>query len=703
MGKDWTMWSLELRILGGFEGWLKSGSAIELPTKKTELLLCFLALFPGTSQPRTKLASLLWSDRGDEQAHHSLRHSLSALRKAFAELEISPLIADRESVSLDPEAVKVDAVEFQSLVAAATPEALEQACTLYCGDLLSGVRVGDPCFEEWLFYERQRLRDLALQAFEKLLAHQQNSGETAQAIETAQRLLLLSPAHEETHRVLMRLFAGQGRRAAALEQYKHCRSALQHDLDVEPGPETEQLYQEILHRQEQPVRRISLPGIRSPSRPWVTAAAATVIVVLAGGVLWLKPWGPDVAPASVERMAYPLPDKPSIAVLPFKNLSDNTGNDHFIDGLTESVITELSRYPDLFVIASNSVFTYKGRPVKVQEVAEELGVRHVLEGSAQQSGNQVRVNAQLIDAVTGYHLWAQRYEGDLSDVFTLQDEIALQIVGTLATAYGGRLTKAWRDLSERKGEVNFTAYDYILRGESLFGEMTRESILEARRLFEKAIEIDPSYARAHAKLAWTYIQAVYDGWAESPKAAAERARELASTAVRLDETDPWGHWALGGALSNVFMDYDKGLEGYERALELSPNDADILADYGWLLALAGHPEDGIEQINRAMRLNPYYPSWYMLGLGLSYYGAGMYEKAIAALERGPLDNPTLRLYLAASHGQLGHEEEAREALVALLGAEPDLSIERLRPSAPYKDSKDFEHFLDGLRKAGLQV
>ncbi|WP_299624781.1 BTAD domain-containing putative transcriptional regulator [Pelagibius sp.] len=660
------MAALDLRLLGKFEGRLNSGPAIEFPTTKTRLLLSFLALSPGTAQPRRKLASLLWGDRGDEQALHSLRNSLSALRKVFAELDPSPLVADRRQVDLDPASVSVDAVRFQSLVAAGSPEALKQACALYRGDLLEEVESGEQSFEDWLFYERQRLRRLALQAFERLLAHQREDGSAAQAAETAQRLLQLDPTHEATHRVLMALHAAQGQRAAALEQYRHCRSALQRDLDIGPAPETEALYREILHRHGE------------------TAVSGA-------------------APASNEPAALPLPEKPSIAVLPFKNLAPDDRSDHFVDGLTESIISELSRHPDLFVIASTSVFTYKGQPVKVQRVAQDLGVRHVLEGSVQMSESRVRVTAQLIDALNGHHLWAERYEGELTDIFALQDEVTRKIVGSLATSYGGRLTKAWRTLSLRKTETKLSAYDCLLRGEMQIEEMTRSAVLAARRLFERAIEIDPRYARAHAKLAFTYILALSDGWAGDSDLAADRARALARKAIDLDDADPWGHWALGTISFCGFADYDRGLECYETALALCPNDADVLADHGWVLSLAGRPRQGIERIQQAMRLNPRCPRWYMTGLGLAYHDAGLYEQAVTVLEKGPLDNPTLRLYLAASYSRLGRDEQAYRQVETIRKAEPGLSVEGLRTRAAYRHAKDFEHLLEGLMQAGLEL
>jgi len=262
------MASLALTVLGKFGARLTSGPAISLPTKKTKLLLAYLALTPGGMHSREDLMALLWSDRGDEQAQASLRQAVWALRKRLGRADPSPFVADRETIRLAPAAVEVDAVEFEKLVAAGTREDLEQACALYRGDLLKGISVRDAPYEEWLFYERGRLRDLALGAFERLLDYEREAGELEKAAATAKRLLDLNPAHEKTHRTLMRLYADQGRRAAALEQYERCRAALKRELEVEPGPETEELYQDILQRRGEPPRKA--PALELPDKPSIS-------------------------------------------------------------------------------------------------------------------------------------------------------------------------------------------------------------------------------------------------------------------------------------------------------------------------------------------------------------------------------------------------------------------------------------------------
>ncbi|MCH7541026.1 MAG: hypothetical protein IH999_11635 [Proteobacteria bacterium] len=658
------MASLELKLLGRFEARLKGGPAIDLSMKKAKLLLSFLALPPGKAHPREKLAALLWSDRGDEQARHSLRDAISSLRKAFGDAEPSPLVADRETVSLGPAVVEVDAVKFEELVAAGTPEALERACALYRGELLEGETVRDPPFEEWLFYERERLYDLALQAFEKLLAYQQEAGANERAIETAQQLLKLKPAHEKTHRALMRLYADQERRAAALEQYQRCRAALKRELEVEPGPETDELYQQILRRSAKP-----------------------------------RPVPPKLPPG--EAPALELPDKPSIAVLPFKNLSGNPEQEYFVDGFTNEVITELSRFRNLFVIASNSVFTYKGKAVKVQQVARELGVQYVLEGSVQRVADRLRITAQLVDATTGGHVWAERYDRDAKDIFAVQEEVTQEIVATLGSRETGPVVRAGIGRAKRKPTDSLEAYDYYLLSFEHLDRFTKEDMAISRQLLEKAIELDPGFARAYAGLAWRHYFDWKWEWSESPAESADRAFEFAKKAVALDPSDGYNHYPLGVIYLWIRNQPEEGVAEYERALALTPNDADILSHWGWTLAFLGRAEEGVAVIQKAMRLNPHYPDGYLWTLGSSYYVARRYEEAIATLKKMPEQNPESGTYLAASYAQLGREAEARAVAAGILEADPDFSSARWAEKRPYKSQADRDHFLEGMRKAGL--
>ncbi len=661
------------------------------------LLLAFLALRPGEVQPREKLASLLWSDRGDEQARHSLRDALSGLRNALGDAEPSPLVADRETVNLDPAAVEVDAVGFERLVASGTREALKKACALYRGELLEGESIRDPPFEEWLFYERGKLRDLALSVFERLLTYEREAGELEKAVETAKRLLDLNPSHEKTHRTLMRLYADQGRRAAALEQYEHCRAALKRELDVELGPETEELYREILERKGEAPAKATAPAavLKQSLRPWA-AIGGTAIALVA--VIAVAVW--QLSPATDEAPAFELPDKPSIAVLPFKNLG-HPEHENFVDAFTEEIITGLSRYRNLFVIASNSAFAYKGKAAKVQDVGHELGVQYVLEGSVRREADRLRVTAQLVDAITGHHVWAESYERDAEDVFTMQNEVTEEIVATVGSDDMGQVLRAELERAKRKPTESLEAYDYFLLALEHQNRMTKEDNAISLDLFEKAIELDPKFAQAHAVKAWSYIRDSWYGWSDSSVESAELALQSAEKGVALDPNDARNRLALGAVYLYMKQQQDKARAQWEKALDLNPNYADVMTSLGELLSYIGRPDEGIEWIERALRLNPHHPGWYDVSLGIASYGARQYEEAIGALQRYQNHTAGSWAFLAASYAQLGRIEEAQGPAAEALKLDPEFSLQAWTEILPYKYQDDRDHFIEGMRKAGL--
>jgi adenylate cyclase len=266
--------------------------------------------------------------------------------------------------------------------------------------------------------------------------------------------------------------------------------------------------------------------------------------------------------AATARPALPLPDKPSIAVLPFANMSGDPAQEYFSDGITENIITELSRFRDLFVIASNSSFAYKGKAIRVQDVARELGVRFILEGSVQRSNERVRVTAQLIDGSSGLHLWAERFDRKITDIFAVQDEVTETIVGTLAAGYGGRLRKAWQRNAERTKSQNFQAFDYLLRGFELFS-FTKEGVARSRELFHRAIELDPNYAKALAKIAWAHLLDATYGWSEDYDASLAKGRDFAMKAIESDDDEAWAHWALA-AYYVYTMRHELGLAEFSK-------------------------------------------------------------------------------------------------------------------------------------------
>jgi adenylate cyclase len=408
----------------------------------------------------------------------------------------------------------------------------------------------------------------------------------------------------------------------------------------------------------------------------------------------------DAAPA-----ALPLPDKPSIAVLPFTNLSSDPEQDYFGDGLTDDLITDLSKIAALFVIARHSVFTYKGKAVKVQEISKELGVQYVLEGSVRKTDAQVRINAQLVDTTTGHHLWAERYDRPLQETFALQDEIVQKIVFALRV----RLTPEEHARFQRAPTNNLEAYDFYLRGrESFFWraiyETKKELNEQAQQMFTKAIELDPQYAGAYAGLGQTYWLDWLFQWNKDGTQSLERAFELVQRAVALDDSVPLSHLVL----SQVYLwkkQYNQAIAEAERAVALNPNDAEGYLYLGGTLVYAGRPEEGIELTEKAMRLNPRYPPVYLFNLGWAYGMARRYEEALATLEKVLTLNPNwgpAHYNLAVCYAELGREEEARAEVAELLRLQPYMSVEWMRYNVPYKNSATLERHLAALHKAGLK-
>jgi adenylate cyclase len=393
------------------------------------------------------------------------------------------------------------------------------------------------------------------------------------------------------------------------------------------------------------------------------------------------------------------PPKLSIAVLPFANMSGDAEQDYFADGISEDIITALSKLSQLFVIARNSSFTFKGKNVHVQEVGTKLGVRHVLEGSVRKSGNRVRITAQLIDATSGGHLWAERFDRDLTDIFAVQDDVTQQIVGALSV----NLTEGDRKRLAPEHPGNMEAYDYFLRGRELWHRLTKETNIAARDLLQRAIELDPKFASSHAFLALTHALDYVNGWSPSPPSSREQAEEVATRAVALDDRDPWAHWALG--LVNLYMRrHAEAISEAQRAIALNPNFAEGHVSLGEALHYSGRSDEALTYFDRAKVLNPYFPDVLLHFQALASFQLGRYEEAVGLLKQRLTRNPVTdvsRALLAASYGHLGRFDEARAAWQEVLRVNPDYSLEYRRKVLPYKNPDDFELVVDGLRKAGV--
>ena len=386
---------------------------------------------------------------------------------------------------------------------------------------------------------------------------------------------------------------------------------------------------------------------------------------------------------------------PSVVVLPFQNLSGDPTETWFSDGITEDITTNLSKFHDLFVIARNSAFTYKGELVRPHQAAKELGVRYVTQGSVRKLKNRVRISVELADAESGRTIWGDRYDRDLDDIFAVQDEITYMVAA--ATAVQIKASEGERTRQMRPSDLE--AYGLVLQGQQRIFRYTRDDNHDARKLYESALEADPGYARAIAAISRTLNLDWRYSWTDSPEEALNKALEFAQQAVLLDETDARGFGELG-FVHLYRKEHDTSIDAYKRALTLNPNDADLMSDMADALAHSGQSEDAVELLRKAMRLNPFYPDQYLWHLGGAYYNLKRYEDAIDVLLR--MHNPTEgRRLLAASYAQLERMREAQEQAAKVFEAHPNFSLERWASVQPDKYSEDLEHFVEGLKKAGL--
>ena len=401
--------------------------------------------------------------------------------------------------------------------------------------------------------------------------------------------------------------------------------------------------------------------------------------------------GAAEAGAAVDRAA-----QPSIAVLPFANMSGDPEQEFFADGLTEDIITELSRFKELLVISRNSTFVYKGRAVNLQEIAKELDVQYIAEGSVRKAGDRVRVTVQLIETAADRHVWAERYDRKLEDIFDIQDEITAAIVSTLP----GRLEAALRDRAKHRPTENMAAYEYVLTGKILHHRSQRKDNEEAVRLLDRAIALDPGYAHAHAWRGCTLGQAWVYGWTEDSDATWEDMKRSLDAALALDDNDSDVHRILAAA--NIAQDnHERSFYHQERALSLNPNDTLIVVQQGEILTWLGRAEEGIEWILKAMRLNPYHPERFWSHLGRAYFVAKRYAEAADAFQHLSEPDAAQHAFLAACHARLGDAARAEAHRAKTLGLNPAFTVASYLPTLHYKDPADLEHHKESLLLAGF--
>ncbi len=436
---------------------------------------------------------------------------------------------------------------------------------------------------------------------------------------------------------------------------------------------------------------------RTPRHLW-TAGAIAVLLLVVGALAWWQPWVQRVETASVKRMALPLPDKPSIAVLPFINLSDDPEQEYFVDGFTNAITTHLSKFPQLFVISGTTAFTYKGKSVRVKEIGQDLGVKYVLEGSVQRSADKLSVYAQLIEAGSERHVWAEQYDVLPEKLFSVQADVISEIVVAL---YSTLTDEAMRAVLRRPA-TSLQAYDLYLKALAV-SALTNDSSSEAIELLKQVIGIDPGFLEAHYAISELYLGLWRFGRTDDPNKALRLARLHAEKAMEIDQKDYRVHYLLGRLYLFAEEDHDLALAEFQRALADNPNEPNILYYMGFLHSLMGRGKEAIAWNEKAKRLNPRYPGWYNFNAALGYFWVQEYEKAIVLAKAGIAAYPkTLapRRILIATLVEMGRMDEAKKEVIDYLEIRPDFRLSTFR-NTPFKYEADQERYFGALRKAGL--
>ena len=437
----------------------------------------------------------------------------------------------------------------------------------------------------------------------------------------------------------------------------------------------------------------------SSSKWHVVTSAVVALVVAIALIFWFVPWEPGMEKAPVDATVVPLADKPSIAVLPFDNMSNDPNQEYFSDGIAEDIITDLSQLKNLAVVARNSSFTYRDKSAKAQDIGMDLGVKYLLEGSVRKAGDRIRLTVQLIDTSNGHHLWAERFDRELTNMFALQDEITERIISALSVQLSGDEKQQLTNNATK----SFEAYDLFLQGQISGAHFTKEGMAQAATIYRQAISLDPSFARAYGALAIVLTRQVFTGYSDSPAEMRERALELVRKAVSINPNSPQVQWAQG----YVYMyrnQFGEAVEALERAVELSPSYADGYALLALIKNNLGHAEDAIRLIEKGMKLNPYYTWDYLYNLGRAHYALGQYQRAVQylqqALERNEAPRAP-RIFLIASFIQLGQQDDAEWEVEQLVVTYPDITLSHLQQVFPITDTELRGRLVSDLRSAGL--
>lgn len=633
-----------LLLLGPFALQLPDVGELPVTSKKNRALLALVALAPGRKMTREKLCGYLWGDRADEQARASLRQSLASLRRELGDAEPKIFARQDDVIALHADTLAIDALDLASLASASATADLRHAANLWRGELMADIELDGPGFSDWLRSERQRLLDRAVAVHERLAAL-----DSPDAADWARRLVALDPLREASHRLLMTALARYGDRAQAIRQFELCRDLLKRELGVEPSGATVGLMKEIAEE------RLAVEPV-----------------------------------AGLKKELLPAKNLCSLAVLPFSSFSEERGQQHLADGMTEDLITDLSKVAGLSVIAAHSVLRFSGQTVEPRDAARVLAVRHIVQGSLRRIPDGLRINAQLVDTETGRVAWAERYDSTTDRI----TDIAEAIVQAVAAA----LTGAVAPQSERYRSASLEAFDLVMRGRKEFRH-SDEAGAKAMPLFERAIALDPGYSEAYRWLALgQFLSWFAFGAAEQP--IRRLSMENAVKAVTIDPGDSAAH-AIHGVLLTYERQWEAADQAFARALTLNPFDPDAWSSLSDLRMFEGRTREAVECGLRALERNPRpFGSVFWL-LGQAQFAHGDLQAAVTTLRREETYATASRRHLAAALALLGQKEQAVSEARLFMADNPHFTISTWLERQPFKDSAMRDRFATAYRLAGL--
>lgn len=633
-------WSLQL--LGGF-ALRRAGELVELHNRKDRLLLGYLGLQSGRPVSRDKLCGLLWADRAEEQARGSLRQSLAALRGAFGEDADAVLLAGRDGVNVRSAGMRIDVEEFAR--AAADISTLAGATRLYAGPLLDGCDAPGPEYGQWLMPERQRLEDLAASVIERLANIDISGEDLASAITLARQLLGRDRLREPVYRALMRMLAKDNKRAEALKLFRECEAALAEELGVKAAPETEKVYRDIL-------------GAAKPAQP--------------------------AAPAM------PAEERPSVAVMPFHNISRESDLDVLCEGLAEDITSGLGRFKLFSVIDRFSSAEIAKATSDAQEIGKRLGVDLVVQGSLQRLQDCLRMTVKLVETSTRMQKWSGQFSLNAADILSAPDKIMAAVLPSINSQVESTL------LERTRRKPALAAYEHLLVGIKHIRGYEPDDNRLAIEHFDKALAADPGFALAMAYRGFADI--VYHGYDATPRDILEAAVALIRRASVLDPEEPRIWWLMGVGLAYT-VDLDAEEQCYRKSVELNPSDANALAALGQVMVARGRHDEGLSMFREAFRLNPYHPEWYWVDFGSVLYVCGRYEEAIESFSHRRNPHVWVLSRMAACYAQLDRMEEAKAVVDKIMKMRPNFRLSEMRSGSWGAD--DTGRFRAGMIKAGL--